>query len=284
MFSNASYPLRIDSVPSGAYVVPWMMPCTNITQLSEGYDIDQVMAYAMKFDITFKIETTNGTGIIPSTIYLGHDSEYLYVGGKFVGMGSNPATPPHGWTPPNVFSIFFDTANSGTLTTPESGSGVGVNIDVPQETLVADSYEDIVWVYEPNIYKRMIWMPASNYLGPIKGQTVTGIRAQACTYDNSTGTITILLARFLRKPDMREINALQIRSGERWVMGFLLQLEYQTDFINQTTNWPINWADGWPRNVYQKWSNDSSWWPKIVIDLTNPPSIIPGQPQQGIPH
>jgi hypothetical protein len=46
-------------------------------------------------------------------------------------------------------------------------------------------------------------------------------------------------------------------------MGFLIELQYQKELDNR--------ADGWPRKTYGEWSNDTSWWPKMTIDLTTPP-------------
>jgi len=263
---------RIDTVPEGAYVVPWMRPYPSIQDLPSTFNIDAVMANALKLSVTFTITMwDNSTRVIPSTVYLGHDSQYLYAGGKFVGMHSNPASEPHGWTEPNVFKIYFDVANSGTLTTPEAGSSMAVNIDIPQDTLVGSSWSDMIWVYEPVTYKHMVWIPAENYLeSKGQGQTVFSMAYNAADYDNSTGTVTMLFARYLSRPQIADINALQMRSGERWVMGFLLELEFQKALGTR--------ADGWPRTTYGVWSNDSSWWPKLAIDLSNPPATYPGVP------
>jgi hypothetical protein len=261
---NVLHPLRIDPVPAGAYIVPWMRPNPWFGQIPATFNIDAVMAYALKLNMTFRINMWDGTTrVIPSTVYLGHDQNYLYIGGKFVSMYSNPASEPNGWTEPNVFSIYFDVANSGVLKTPEAGSSYAVTIDVPQETLTAGGCSDMVWAYESTTYKHMVWMPAENYLGPIKGETIFSLAAQTAEYDNSTGTVTILFARYLNRPGMEDINALQMRPGERWVMGFLLELKYQKELDNR--------VDGWPKTTFGIWSNDSSWWPKMVIDLTNPP-------------
>jgi hypothetical protein len=267
---NVLYPLRIDKVPAGAYVVPWMQPYPYFGHIPETFNIDAIMAYALKLNMTFRISMWDGTTrVIPSTVYLGHDSKYLYVGGRFVNMHSNPTSEPNGWTEPNIFCIFFDVAGSGVLKTPEAGSSFGVTIDVPQETLVAVMWDDMVWTYDPNTYKHMMWMPSQNYLLPNAGRAGSSIAAQMAEYDNSTGTVTILFARFLRTPGTEDFNALQMRPGERWVIGFLLELEYQKELDNR--------VDGWPKKTYGIWSNDSSWWPKLVIDLTNPPPTIPGQ-------
>lgn len=257
------YPLRIDVVPTGAYVVPWMRPHPYFGQIPTTFDIDAVMADALKLNMTFRISMWNGTTrVIPSTVYLGHDSKHLFVGGRFAGMYSNPASLPND-TQPNLFSILFDVTNDGLLKTPEAGSGFGVNIDVPEETLVLTQWDDMVWVYERYTYKHMMWMPAQNYLLPNAARAGSSVAAQTAEYDNSTGTVTILFARFLRTPGTEDFNALQMRSGERWVMGFLIELWYQKELDNR--------VDGWPKKTYGEWSDDSSWWPKLVIDLANPP-------------
>lgn len=265
--------LRMDTIPQGAYVVPWMKPYPPIQQLPDSFSIDAVMANALKIRITFTINMWDGsTRVIPSTVYLGHDSQYLYVGGKFVGMGSNPASVPNGWTQPNVFSIYFDVANAGTLITPEAGSSMLVTIDIPQETLAVEAWNDMMWVYEPATFKHLIWMPASNYLQSIgQGQTVSSTAYHAADYDNSTGTVTMLFARSLSRPEIADVNALQMKPGERWVMGFLIELEFQSTNIDYR-------VDGWPRTTYGIWSNDSSWWPKLAIDLSNPPTTYPSVP------
>ncbi len=250
-------------MPAGAYVVPWMQPRPYFGQIRDPFNIDSIMASALKLNITFHIDTPNGTRTIPSTVYLGHDSRYLYVGGKFVGMGSNPASVP-GDSQPNRFHMYFDVANDGVLKTPEAGSGFAVNIDVPHETLVGVQWPDMFWQYADTPYNHNIWMPADGYLETRGGQRIFSMAAHAQEYDNSSGTVTILFARYLSRPGMENINALQMRPGERWTMGFLLELAYQKELANM--------VDGWPRNVYPYLSNDASWWPKLVIDLANPPA------------
>ena len=95
--------------------------------------------------------------------------------------------------------------------------------------------------------------------------SVAGAEAIA-KYDNSTGTLSILFSRHLRLAEISDIDALQIRPGERWVMGFLLELGYATWYGELS-----DFVDGWPRKTYPYLDNDSSWWPKIAIDLANPP-------------
>ncbi len=259
------YPsLRLDSIPSGAYVVPWMRPYPYFGQIPDPFNIESIMTNALKLNITFHIDTPNGTRTVPSIVYLGHDSKYLYVGGKFVGMYSNPVSVPYGDTQPNRFQIFFDVTNDGVLKTPEAGTGFGVNIDVPQETLVGGSWADLLWAYATGNYNRMTWWAADLYLETQGGQHIFSMAAHEQEYDNATGTVTILFARYLNRAGMEDINALQMRAGERWTMGFLLELGYQKELANM--------VDGWPQNIYPYLSNDSSWWPKLVIDLSNPPA------------
>jgi len=264
VFPNVLYPLRIDKVPADAYVIPWMQPYPYFGYIPTVFNIDAVMANALILNMTFRINMWDGTiRVIPSTVYLGHDSKYLYVGGRFVGMYSNPASVPHDLQP-NRFHIYFDVANDGVLKTPEAGSLFAVAIDVPpQEDLVSGQWDDMVWVYEPNQYKHMMWMPAYNYLWPDAHRAGLSIAAQTAEYDNSTGTVTIMFARFLRTPGTEDFNVLQMRPGERWAMGFLLELQYQKELDNR--------VDGWPKKTFGEWSDDSSWWPKLVIDLANPP-------------
>jgi hypothetical protein len=260
---NVLNPLRLDKVPADVYIVPWMQPNPYFGYIFTPFSIDAVMVDALKLSMTFRIDMWDGTTrVIPSTLYLGHDQKYLYIGGKFVGMYSNPASVPHDLEP-NRFHIFFDVANDGVLKTPEAGSLYAVAIDVlPPEDLASVQWDDMVWTYDPDTYKHMMWMPADNYLLRNAARAGLSVFAQKAEYDNSTGTVTILLARRLRTPGTEDFNALQMRSGERWVMGFLIELQYQKELDNR--------ADGWPRKTYGEWSNDTSWWPKMTIDLTTP--------------
>jgi hypothetical protein len=269
---NVPLPLRKDPVPAGAYVVPWMSPNPSIEELNTNpqqrsgpppFDIDAVMAGALKLNMTFNITVPGGARIIPSTVYLGHDSDYLYVGGKFAGMYTNPASTPND-TLPNRFSIFFDVTNERVLKQPESGSGLSAYMmpDGPE----AWFYHDMMWAYSAQD-NRLLWITADNYYSIYlnRGQPVMALHDAITEYDNSTGTVTMLLSRFLRQPESSELNALQIRPGERWVMGFVIELGY----ITNGGHWS-DYMDDWPRRIYPYLLNDSSWWPKMVIDLTNP--------------
>jgi hypothetical protein len=265
------YPLRKDTVPIGAYIVPWMQPNPSIEELKlheqqpygpPTFDIDSVMSNALKLSITFNITVPEDTRVIPSTIYLGHDSDYLYVGGKFQNMGLNPASTPDR-TVPHIFSIFLDVVNDGVLRQPESGSMFAAYIT--ENWGGGRTYEDAVWVNYAQQSKRAIWLPSGNYLAYEVGkpQTIWSLKAQIHEYDNSTQTVTMLFSRLLSCSGNAEVNAFQMRPDECWVMGFLIELSYVT---NSPTG---NYVDGWPKNIYPYLSSNSSWWPKIAINLTN---------------
>jgi hypothetical protein len=265
---NIPNPLRIDKIPTGAYIVPWMQPNPSITELPYEFSIDSVMAGALKLSMTFNITMwDNTTRVIPSTVYLGHDAHYLYVGGQFVGMYSNPASTSQGLTEVNFFAMYFDVANSGLLKTPEAGTSLGASIDVPSDFLGTSVPEDVLWAYSADTYQHMIWMPADVYLMNRGGQSFFSTAESTCRYDNTTGTVTMLFARSLSIPQIANIDALQMRQGERWAMGFLMELGFDKPLDSR--------VDGWPQTTYLVWSNDSSWWPKLVIDLTNPPKPSP---------
>lgn len=271
--------LRKDQIPANANIVPWMKPNPSIEQLNLNaqqpygpppFNIDFVMTNALKLSMTFNISVPSGTRIIPSTVYLGHDSDYLYVGGKFVGMGMNPVSIGSD-TLPDCLSMYFDVANDGVLKQPESGFRFSAYIT--QHWSGVWIYSDELWVDYVAEYGRASWVPSDNYYMDIlhKTQTVFSVGGGIKEYENSTGTVTMLLSEHLSCPGNAEVNALQMRPGERWVMGFLLELKYVTDISSFG-----DYADGWPQNTYPYLSNDSSWWPKMVIDLTNPPSTYPG--------
>ena len=281
---NVLYRLRKDPIPAGAYVVPWMQPNPSIEKLNLNaqqpygpppFDIDSVMVNALRLSMTFNISVPGGTRVIPSTVYLGHDSDYLYVGGKFRGMGTNPASTPND-TVPHVFSVLFDVKDNGVLEQPEGGSSFVVW--KTENWGGGWYYEEPIWVNYLAQDKRATWVPSSNYYTNDLGrpQTVFSYGDGTSEYDNSTGTVTMLFSRLLSCPGNAEYNAFQMRDGERWVMGFLLELMFATNGIT-----PQDYVDGWPRNIYPYLSNDASWWPKLLIDLTNPPQTIPGQTTSG---
>lgn len=268
-------PLRKDSIPSGAYVIPWMRPSPSIEELvhvpinSPPWDIDAVMAGALKLDLTFNIAIPNGSRIVPSTVYLGHDTDLLYIGGKFQGMYTNPASNPLDEIMPNYFEIFFDVADDGVLKSPESGSRLSVFLapDAGWHTGKMWGYHDMAWFYVRE-NEREHWVLADNYYEWIlrKAQPAFAIENVVLEYDNSTGNLMTLFSRYLSRTGNSEVNALQMRTGERWVMGFLLELGYATHYSSFG-----NFVDGWPRKTYPYLDNDASWWPKLVIDLSNPP-------------
>jgi hypothetical protein len=273
-------PLRVDPVPADAYVVPWMQPYPSIRELNLNgqqpygpptFDINSVMSNALKINMTFRISTPGGMRVVPSTLYLGHDSDYLYVGGEFRGIGMNPASNAE-QTLPDCLEMFFDVTGSGVLRQPESGFRFSAYV-LPQWNGMW-IYHDQLWANYVNEYGRASWLPADYYYDCYIGkpQTVWSDGGGIKGYENSTETLTIILSKFLSCPGNSEVNALQMRPGERWVMGFLTQVGFITD-----TGEFEDLVDGWPTNIYPYLSNDSSWWPKMVIDLANPPSTISGQ-------
>jgi len=267
---TVTHPLRIDSIPADAYAVPWIRPNPAISVLNSlmsPWNVDAVMTGALRLNITFRIITLNETRVVSSTIYLSHDLDYLYIGGRFQRMFTNPASDSN-LTLPNYFNVLFDVNDDGELKSPESGSALGVLV-YEDDWRTSGWYRDLVWVDYSKDFHRAIWMFGDDYYKDYlyKAQpSVAGVEA-AAEYDNSTGTLAILFSRHLRLSEIADINALQMRSGERWVMGFLLELGYATWYGELS-----DFVDGWPRKIYPYLSNDCSWWPKLVIDLTNPPS------------
>jgi hypothetical protein len=278
MLSNIPHPLRNDPIPGSAYVVPWMRASPSIDELNRHpqlpyspptFNIDLVMANALKLDVTFRIDTPSGTRIVPSTVYLGHDSDHLYIGGKFIGMRSNPLSgQPKDLMEPNVLDILFDVNNDGILTTPESGSRLAAYVREDTGRAGFMSYNDMLWCYIGD-EGRASWTSAYYYYSFVRTgpQPAFGVDDMIAQYDNSTGTLMMLFERVLDRPATSEFNTLQMRPGERWVMGFLLETGYE-----KASSLHGGYMDGWPKNAYPYLSNDASWWPKLAIDLTNPPS------------
>lgn len=267
-------PLRHDPIPTGSYQIPWMKPSPPIEELEQQipgspppFDTALVMDGALKLNMIFRIDIPGGIRVVPSTVYLGHDSNYLYVGGEFTGMYTNPASTPNGTTVPNYFAIFFDVDNDGLLKQPESGSRLSSFIEIPRLT-GARFYHDMMWLDYSRSYKHGAWILADNYYEQDlnRVQPAFSVVEMIDEYDNSTGTLTMLFSRFLRLPANSEVNALQMRAGERWVMGFHLEIGYALNAEPGT-----DYVDGWPQKTYPYTSDDSSWWPKLVIDLTDPP-------------
>ncbi len=260
---------RFDPIPLDAYIVPWMRLNPPIEELEKSswrygvedipWDIDVVMADALKLNITFKIKIPNSTIVVPSLIYLGHDMELLYIGVKSVGILHQNTTA----FLPNylkvIFDVFFDADNDGKLTFPETGSRLWVFIY--NNSILGWAAMDWVWTDYDG------WSNIDCcYAGVVPAKTCKDMLVD---HDNQTGTITILYSRFLRRSEIAEVNTMQIKIGERYVMGFLIGLGFQTEEPNNAIE--INeYVDGWPKKFSYE-SNDSSWWPKLVIDLTNPP-------------
>lgn len=271
-----SFPLRIDSVPSGAYIIPWVKlePSFEIFKSMNSWDIDAVMSDALKLHVNFSIATPNETRTIQGIVYLGHDEDYLYVGGKFYGMGKNPASTVD-LTLTNYFNLYLDVANNGVLNFPESGSEVSVWVNPEAEqhndtdnwhTGLIWSYDDLVWSLSHARSEEYVWLSGEDYCQP-NAQLAFALGDMDALYEASTETVIVLYSRHLWQSATSQINLLQMRQGERWTMGFLFELGYD--------NWSgeySDFVDGWPQKIYPYLTNNTSWWPKLVIDLTNPPS------------
>jgi hypothetical protein len=223
LLQSQQKPLRKDAIPADAYIVPWMRPNPSIKELNlhaqqpygpPPFNIDSVMANALKLSMTFNISMADGTRrIIPSTVYLGHDMNYLYVGGEFRGMGLNPyRDPSHDFA--NFFNILFDVDNDGKLTFPEAGSQLPVFVYNDTWT-TGGLYHDLLWDNYVNQLGRPCWIYAEDYCFPSapRGMTMANGFSE---YDNSTGTLTIIFARCLRLLVISGLDALQMRLGERW--------------------------------------------------------------------
>jgi hypothetical protein len=280
VFQNVYYHLRRDVVPAGAYVVPWMQPGMSVDELQDPtsrwrdtpWDLDMIMPASLKLNMTFEITVPNGKRVIPSTVYLGHDTDYLYVGGKFSGMYRNPAATK-GEGIPQYFAMYFNAKNDGVLSFPESGSrfsaGFAEGNFHPSGVWGCD---DMIWAYDAWYTHRETWLSAEDYYNnqraSLPQQATTPITWE---YDNSTGTWTILFTRYLLGSGDPRTNAFIMRSGERWVVGFNLELGYFPGGVSTEIL-----TDGWPEKTYPYLSNDTSQWPKLAIDLTGPPSwLIP---------
>lgn len=283
-FPNILYHPRIDPIPAGAYIVPWMSPNPSIPSLLSipldqlPWNLDTAMTGALRLDVTFRIPVPGQPRTVPSTVYLGHDSEYLYIGGSISGIGPDPNSNAQAGYP-DYFSTKFDVANSGVLTFPEAGSTLAVDVSPPGAKPLPhgwDSplfwlYEDDVWVNYIKAIGRAAWDYADNYV------SVSTLGIMAAEYDNSTGTLVVIFSRHLWNAGYFA-NSLQMSPGERWVMGFTLELGL-SNFAGSAPY--TDYVDGWPRNTFPYLSNDSSWWPKLVIDLTKPPATFPGQTPAG---
>jgi hypothetical protein len=276
-FQDVLFHPRIDPIPAGAYIVPWMSPNPSISTLlgipldQLPWNLDTAMAGALRLDMTFTIPVPGQTRVVPSTVYIGHDAEYLYVGGSFSGIGPDPNSNAQGGYP-DYFNILFDVANSGVLTFPEAGSTMSVDVSPPgAKPLPHGWYQDDVWRNYIDVVHRAAWDFADS-----TGMTALTVGSMAAEYDNSTGTLVIIFSRHLSLASYYK-NSLQMSPSERWVMGFVLELGLWNILWNSPGIPYTDYVGDWPRNVYPYISNDSSWWPKLVIDLTKPPAKFPGQ-------
>ncbi len=274
---------RIDPLPQGAYVIPWLTTSPNIGAIdatpptNQPWHIDLVMRGAMTFDVNFHIPLPNGTRLVPSTVYVGHDQNFLYVGGIFRGIYSNP-TSTSTVEYNERFNLLLDTDNDGILTNPESGSvllanigcslypsNCGLGADGWGASALAYGYTDMAWNEHAPFIERSAWEFAGD-ICTAKGLTyISSVGGYTVEYNVWNGTLVVLFSRHLFVPGACN-NGLQMRLGERWVMSFLLELGYQ----NQTAIYQ-DLMDGWPMNVYPYLSNSTTSWPKLVVDLTNPP-------------
>jgi hypothetical protein len=139
-------------------------------------------------------------------------------------------------------------------------------------------YEDLLWWSPPEVGAPE-WNMQRDFYQP-KGEPAFSEKDIAAEYDNVTGTVTILFSRYLWCSANSLTNAFQMRPGERWVMGFMLMLGYG----NGASLFPGPFSPGaflgtWPEG-YSDVSNDSSWWPKLAIDLSNPPATYPSTTSQ----
>jgi predicted secreted protein len=269
---NILYPLRIDKIPAGAYVVPWMEPNPSVGNLtiysinSEPWDIDTVMAGALTLDMTFTVSVLNQTRIVPSTVYLGHDSEYLYIGGQFHGMYLNPNDYDNAALE-NMFGMLFDVTDKGQLAFPEAGSLFG---DCLWQN-ASLQFNEAAWTFDDVFWWNTGWHLQRDFY-PNESEPAFAEKDTAAEYDNVTGTMTVLFSRYLWCRGNSLTNAFQMKPGERWVIGFMLMLGYSNGGNVFTGGCLATWPEG-----YSFESNDSSSWPKLVIDLTNQPATFPGQ-------
>jgi hypothetical protein len=268
-------PLRIDSIPPNAYIVPWMQPSPSIDEFNlvtsslhdKPWNPDAVMTNALKLNVTFRIAVPNGTRIIESTVYLGHDAEYLYVAGEFRGMYRNPGAGKLDGIP-QYLALFFDADNDGLLSFPESGSRFSAGfLEGGWHPTAAWGCDDMIWA-PANAIQNETWLSADYYYNEIRDTILPKPATFNCTwgYVNSTGTWMILFSRYLLGSGDTHTNAFIMRSGERWVVGFNLELGF-----SPTGAATENLADNWPKATSPHAYNDATWWPELVIDLTNPP-------------
>jgi len=282
-FQNVLFRPRIDPIPAGAYIVPWMAPNPSISTLLGipldllPWNIDTAMTGALRLNMIFTILLPGQTWVVPSTIYLGHDAEYLYVGGIFSGIGRDPFSNPQAGYP-DYFDILFDVADKGVLTFPEAGSVMSVDVVPPGAKPLPHGwasplswwYQELAWQdYIPALHYAS-WDFADGY-----GMEAVTVGSMAAEYDNTTGTLVVLFSRHLSGVPGYYEDSFEMSPGERWVMGFLLQL----GFAGEGSSYDV-YQSSWPSSYFWK-SDNSSWWPKLAIDLTNQPATFPGQTAPG---
>jgi hypothetical protein len=243
---------------------------------SQPWNIDAVMAGALKLDVTFTVSVLNETRIVPSTVYMGHDSEYLYVGGQFHGMYLNPNDYGNAAFA-NLFGILFDVTDNGQLTFPEAASLFGDSLWQNASLEFNEAvwtFDDLLWWKMPS-EKAPEWNMQIDFYSP-KAEPAFAEKDTAAEYDNVTGTLAVLCSRYLWCPGNSLTNAFQMKPGERWVVGFMLMLGYASEENLFTGSSLATWPEG-----YSFDSNDSSSWPKLVIDLTKEPATFSGQTARG---
>jgi len=270
------HPLRRDNVPIGAYTIPWMTPNPSIAVLGSiatpllPWNISSVIGNGLKLEINFRVVLPKETLIVTATIYLGHDSDYLYLGATFRGAWLDPTASAQAYGSDD-FQILFDADNDGQLSYPEAASDLPTYICAPvnERAGYCQPYYNTAGWGRPNLSGagdrawQGNWEDASLSC-PSPFNSAGGWTSE---YNNNTGTLELLLARHLSVPNTCG-NGIHMRSGERWVMGFLLQFGYS----NTNASMPYtDFVDDWPRLAYPFPTNDASWWPKLVIDLTRPP-------------
>lgn len=275
------HPLRRDNVPSGAYVSPWMQPKSSLNALASmaqsslPWNIGFVMQGSLRIDATFNVPLTNGTRSIPATIYFGHDPSTLYVAGVLHCIYGNPTSSASVFYT-DYFRVYFDSDNDGIVTQPESGSMDSFTEPCP---FLPTHCNSTSWIYPfTAFYHDETWF--DNALGsgnPGWGfpqdycQQPTSLVAWASEYFIPNGTWTFAFSRLLNVPDSC-LNSLQMRAGERWAIGFIMEVGYSNGSPIGGQSPYQDFVGGWPRNTYPDLNQDASWWPKLVIDLANPPT------------
>jgi len=79
-------------------------PIETLKNAQNPWDIESVMDGALRWEVTFSIDIKSEVRVVPSTIYMCHDMDYLYIGGRFIGMFLNPTNEPTVYYP-NIFDF-----------------------------------------------------------------------------------------------------------------------------------------------------------------------------------